>query len=139
MLIDTSLGKLKVWWEHFPPVKDTRKNGRGLRATEGLQISGVLAKRSIGRTICWVVTTEGKPQAQGGALCSVSDQFKKEKGRVVSLRRALTALGLPGEEIGKVFWQYHNRPRGNTQVPLKMYTGILRATEEDTTHGQAGS
>lgn len=68
----------RIYWQHTPPSRKTIKISRQY-ATE------------LGFTVCYI-DKEGHMEAQAKAICSEKDLFNKEKGRKVSLARALQQL-----------------------------------------------
>ena len=66
-------------------------------------------------TTCYILelssstSTDGKQISRGQANCSTLDQFKKETGRKVALRRALADSNLSKEDRKVVWKAYHER------------------------------
>ena len=68
----------RIYWRHYYPVKPSNKMYEETHKRDG-------------RTICYI-DRDGVMEAQGIAVCSEKDLFNKEKGRKVSLARALQQL-----------------------------------------------
>ena len=59
---------------------------------------------------CAVIYDEaGNALSSGMCTCYYKDNFSKEKGRVVALKRAIDLLSLPKEERAEIWNGYRNR------------------------------
>lgn len=94
MRVQLSHGTYQIDWEHAhfnPPV----------------DLSGVLVQ---GSTTCIVgPLEEGAGVVSAVAYCSVRDVFEKERGRKVSMTRALREAGLSKADRAKVWDAYRRR------------------------------
>lgn len=64
-----------------------------------------------GHTFCFIFAGE-KKLATGTAFCSKSDQYTREMGRKVSLKKAMSTF--PREVRREIWRQYHERRHHNT-------------------------
>lgn len=69
-----------------------------------------------GQTLCRIIDLEtGEILAQGTAFCSLKDNFNRNTGRKVSLKKALEKLNLTAEQR-KIYWDMYFERRGGQYV-----------------------
>lgn len=85
----------RVYWRHLAGLKGIHEN---------VSFNGI--------TECRVEPPDGASEAKvllGEAFCSLKDRFNKEKGRKVSLSRALDVFP---KDIRKKFWETYGKEIG---------------------------
>lgn len=111
--LDGTLVEFHAYWYHnqFGP----SSTGDCVIHNLLLPITGRIAKRAIGSTMCTLTpTVDGKvetgtaPLAQGDAACSASEVggYSKQRGRIASFGSALRNAGFNRIERGALWQQY---------------------------------